>query len=239
MRAPASAEPRRARRRGVRAVALVIALGALAACAPSVSRPQAAPTSAPTTAPVEVVTIGDSIMAGYVTPADDAWPALLARQTETGVQNLGCPGAGFARVGICGTTFAGLLPEIQGRPRLVLVQASSNDRHESAAAVDAATPATLRTLAASYPDAQIVGLSALWTDEAAVPARVTAASTALRAAVEAVGGTFVDVGQPFRGRRDLLQDGLHPTVEGQEVLAAQVYRALNDAGIRFGADPLG
>src|SRR5689334_3150929 len=77
---------------------------------PSASSPRATPTPTPTpVGPARVVTIGDSIMAGYGLDDGQAWPDLLAAQDGESIANVSCSGAGFIAVGGCGTTFDGLL----------------------------------------------------------------------------------------------------------------------------------
>ncbi|MEJ1229601.1 MAG: hypothetical protein WDM88_01560 [Galbitalea sp.] len=50
--------------------------------------------------------------------------------------------------------------------------------------------------------------------------------------VAAVGGEYLDIGQPLAGHREWLQfDDVHPTVQGQQVLAQAITAALQDAKI--------
>ena len=54
---------------------------------------------------------------------------------------------------------------------------------------------------------------------------------ALRHAVTAVGGQWLELGQPYRGRAGLVQnDGEHPTPAGQQPIAAAVLERLDDRG---------
>ena len=54
---------------------------------------------------------------------------------------------------------------------------------------------------------------------------------ALRHAVTAVGGHWLELGQPYRGRAGLVQnDGEHPTPAGQQAIAAAVLERLDDRG---------
>lgn len=222
---------------GRAAVALVAVatLVGLAGCAPEASA--AATTSVPTAiAPgsvVSVVTIGDSIMSGYQLGAGDDWPTLVGMQTGTKIENLACPGAGFVAVGSCDTDFAGLVVAAASlSPKLVIIESSSNDMDDDDAEVAAATARTVDQLAAVLPHATIVGLSTIWNDDATVPASVTASSDALRSAVVAVGGTFVDVGQPLQGHPDLMQsDDVHPTTVGQQLIAQTVLSRLQGEGV--------
>lgn len=180
-----------------------------------------------------IVTIGDSIMAGHglSDPGSTAWPVLLGEETATTVTNDSCSGAGFIAVGSCGTDFAGLIDEaVAAHPHLVVIESSDNDLGEDPAALARATMTTVAAIHAALPDAQIVGLSTLWDQPGATPAEVSASSADLERAVDAVGGTYVDVGQPIAGRAGLLQsDSEHPTVAGQRVLASAIVQDLRAA----------
>lgn len=182
-----------------------------------------------------VVTIGDSIMAGYGLDPDSAWPVLLAGKTGVPVVNLGCSGGGFIAVGGCGTDFEGLIDQArQQNPAIIIIQSSDNDDDQSAPAIRDATLRTVSALHAAAPDALIVGLSTLWDQPDEQPSTIGAATAALRAALSSVGGTFVDIGQPLAGNPQLLQaDDEHPTVAGQQVLVRAIGDRLADAGIEL------
>lgn len=180
-----------------------------------------------------VVTIGDSIMAGYGLDPEDAWPTLIADQTGDTIINLGCSGAGFVAVGDCGTDFAGLIGQAAASdPSLVIVQSSDNDLDEDQDTIDAATTSTIDQLHRALPRARIVGLSTLWNQPWDAPDSIEWSSDALRNAVHGVGGTFVSIGQPLQGRDDLLQfDDEHPNELGQITLRDTILSALSDADV--------
>ncbi len=200
----------------------------LTACAPT-----AVPDAAPTAGTVTVVTIGDSIMAGYGLDPSTAWPALLASETGADVANLACSGAGFATPGSCGTDFGGLLEQATAlRPRYVILQSSSNDEGVSTQTLEDATTATVEAVHQDLPGATIVGLSTIWKDADSAPEVVQVSSDALRTAVDAVGGVYIDLGQPLSSTGDLMQaDQIHPTAEGQQDLSTAIGAALTAHGI--------
>jgi lysophospholipase L1-like esterase len=224
---------------GIAAVVLAVATAcapvAHAAPAATSPRPSAALSAAPAAShdAHAVVTIGDSIMAGYGLEPGEAWPELLARRTGVPLVNLACSGAGFVAVGDCGTDFSTLVDEaIAFDPAVVIVQASDNDLEEDPHDIDAAAAAAVRELRRALPGAQLVGIGALWNVPGDTPAAITGSTDALRAAMHAAGGVFVSLGQPLQDDQDLLQaDGEHPTPEGQRVLAERVRAALDDAGV--------
>ncbi|KAA9110776.1 SGNH/GDSL hydrolase family protein [Microbacterium rhizomatis] len=191
---------------------------------------ETAPASVP--APV-IVTIGDSIMAGYGLDPGEDWPTLLADRTGVPVTNLACSGAGFIADGDCGSDFAGLIDAaIAAHPTMVILQSSDNDDGQSDADLDNAAMTTVVALRAALPDARIVGLSTLWNQPYDAPDEIVSSTIALQTAVDAVGGTFVDIGQPLQNGQDLMQfDDEHPTAAGQQVLLDAITSALAGAGI--------
>jgi acyl-CoA thioesterase-1 len=182
-----------------------------------------------------VVTIGDSIMKGHGLNADQAWPALMAARDDWRLDNLACDGAGFLAIGDdadCGETFAGLVKKAAAlHPRTVIVEGSSNDFGQDDGSLAAETATQLRQLRAALPNAQIIGLSTIWADTA-VPAQLADVDAQVREAVQAVGGTFVAVGQPLSGHPEWMQsDDVHPTAAGQRALFGAVRSAFDSAGV--------
>jgi len=193
----------------------------------------AARAAAPTSTGGLVVTIGDSIMAGLGLDSDQAWPALLARDTGADIMNLSCSGAGFTIAGDCGDDYSGLVGQaIALQPDTVIVQSSDNDADASEDEIDEATHAAIDQLRAALPDAHLIGIGTLWHLDWDEPDAITWSSDALQSAVDADGGVFVSLGQPLRGRPELLQwDGEHPNAQGQIVLRDAVEAAFDDDGI--------
>jgi len=189
--------------------------------------------SATPSEPLRVVTLGDSLMSGFGLPPQQAWPMLLASRAHVSLTNLACPGMGFVVQGDCGTPYAGLVPAVAAlQPELLVVESSSNDFWEDEDQLRVDTADTVDQLHSAAPDARIVGLSTIWNDDAEVPGDTKVTSDALKDAVESVGGTFVDVGQPLAGHPEWMQDDeVHPTPRGQRAIEQTVMSALQDAGV--------
>jgi acyl-CoA thioesterase-1 len=172
-------------------------------------------------------------MAGLGLDDQDAWPSLLATGTPTKLVNLACSGAGFIAVGGCGTNYAGLIAQAaQAQPTLVIVESSSNDIGQTDAAIDKATEATMAALRSAVPNATIVALSTVWNDEDTWPEEVTSSSKSIERAAAAQHALYLDLGQPLEGHPEWMQsDDVHPTIDGQRVLAESVRRALAGAGL--------
>lgn len=226
-------------------VAAVAALAVLTGCAgqsasPAASSLPASPAASSSRAPLiadpTVVTIGDSIMKGHGLTGDQAWPALMAAQNDWRLDNLACDGAGFLAVGNnsdCGGTFAALVAHAAAlHPRTVIVEGSSNDFGQDDTDLAAETLSQLQQLRTALPHAQIIGLSTVWGDTA-VPSQLADVDSQVHAAIAAVGGTYVSIGQPLAGHPEWMQsDDVHPNSEGQFALFAAVQNAFRAAGLK-------
>lgn len=184
-----------------------------------------------------IVVIGDSVSGGHGLTPEQAWPALLARTERWQLTNLSCDGAGVVAEGDadeCASAYPGLVRRaVDLRPRVVFVQASSNDLGEDDAEVTSATDQLVALVHRDLPRARVVGLSAVW-NEQAPPAQLATISAALHRAVRKDGGTYVDIGQPLSGHADWMQsDDVHPTARGQRALEAGVIEAFSRDHLRF------
>jgi acyl-CoA thioesterase-1 len=227
------------------AVAVVAVLG-LAACTEDASvaaAGDAGPTTSPTARPwdhargARVVVIGDSISGGHGLSDEQAWPALLARREHWQLTNLSCDGAGVLTEGdddACGSTYQELVQRaVDLRPAVVFLQASSNDLGQDDDEVDGATEQLVAEVHRLLPRARVIGLSAIWNEDAP-PAQLASISGALRSAIEEDGGTSVDIGEPLRGHADWMQsDDVHPTARGQQAVEAAVTTAFARDHVRF------
>lgn len=233
---------------GVAALA-VIALGACSeqpSAADAESAPSASARATPTTFPgipwdqaqdVRVVAIGDSITGGHGLTTAQAWPALMADADGWSLTNLSCDGAGVAALGDdddCASAYGTLVKRaVDLRPQVVLLQASSNDLGLDTAEIRSATDQVVDDVHRRMPRARVVGLSAIWNQDAP-PAQLAKISKAMRVALQREGGTYVDIGEPLRGHGDWMQsDDVHPTVRGQQAIAAAVTAAFTRDDVQF------
>ncbi len=221
-------------RSGIRSALLAVGVVALLAGCSSgrLAIDAVSPSSAKSARPV-VVAIGDSIMKGHGLDADEAWPALIAHDNDWRLTNLACDGAGFVTAGSandCDADFSGLVDAaVALHPDLVLISGSSNDLGTDDGAIARNTSAVIDALRSRLPDATIVGISTVWNDTEA-PDQVDDINEAVRSAVRAVHGTYLDIGQPLAGHREWLQsDDIHPTPKGQQVLAKRIADAVRSA----------
>lgn len=213
------------------ALATAAALGLLTFAAGSVGAASAATvvphvTNASSTGPV-VVGIGDSILMGHGLDPDQAWLSILATREGWRLTNLASDGSGFITQGDNGDTFADQAKAaVSLHPDIIIVSGSSNDLGDSASAIAAATTATIAKLHAELPATRIIAVSGVWGDTS-LPTQMNAINADVIAATAAVGGTYLNIGQPLSDRADLMQgDDVHPTAQGQMKLAHAVLASL-------------
>lgn len=197
------------------------------------SRPQTTTTGMPT-----AVVIGDSIAIGMGVPADDAWPLVAATRLGWNLTDFAESGAGFTRPGVNTHLFDDQVSAtIRLHPQVVIVAATRNDIRSATsdpASLNAATSAAIDRLTIALPNATLIGMGAVW-GATPPPSAASVIDDALRSAVLHAGGHWLDLGQPFTGRTDLLlADGVHPTSAGQSLLGRKVAEAVSSAGIEPG-----
>lgn len=211
--------------------AALLALTALSGCASANAASNAAlaqqPATSSATSAEHVAVIGDSIESGLGLDPSEAWPALIASDHGWRLDNLSVPGAGFVAEGSDGHDFSAQVDAaIAAQPDLVLIGASDNDLGTDPDQLSTAMRSTVDRLAAALPDARIAGFNAL--SGQASDEELAVGDTALRQAVLDAGGTWLDLGQPYRGKAGLVQDDdEHPTLPGQQAIAAVVAAKLS------------
>ena len=169
--------------------------------------------------------LGDSYTAGAALPAqqlDDRWPTRLSQQLGWTEMNEGCDGAGYTRPGVvCMTTYREHVDAVlDSDPDIIVVSGALNDLGSTLGEIEAAVHATFLTLRDAFPDAELYAVGGVYADAGDATATLEEINAIVKAQVERVGGTFVDIGEPLLGRPDLLaDDGVHPNSEGHAVIA--------------------
>jgi len=169
-------------------------------------------------------------MRGFgLTPAD-AWPELISAANGWNLTTLACDGAGFLTPGSpdeCGDDFVDVSRSAATlHPDLIIIEGSSNDFGQPNPQLLSATVTALTILRSEFPNAEIIGLSTVWSDTEP-PAQLADINSQVEQAVIAVGGRYLDIGQPLVAHPKLMQDdGIHPTAAGQVVLATAIQTAI-------------
>lgn len=190
-----------------------------------VSSSSAGPTASNPSPSAKLVTvaIGDSIMDGHGLGADQNWPDLLADAETWNMHNLATDGSGYVTLGDARDTFQDQAERaVALDPDIVVIAGSSNDLGDSDTDVDAAIQKLVTTVKTALPKAKIIAFNTFWGDTTP-PAQLASFNAQVKQSVEAVGGTYYDIGQPLSGRADLMQsDDVHPTAAGQKIVADAV-----------------
>lgn len=185
---------------------------------PSASSSQSAAATSPS-----VVVIGDSFSVG---DTDESWIGKAADSLGWGkVTNLSSPGRGYIKhprscdLTLC-SNFEGTVPLIsESEPDIVITFGGTADRGNILSGPANRYYAALRK---ALPDATLVAVSPITGDSQAED-RFAQQSEAIKDAVEAVDGHFVDLGQPALGEGTTLTDAT------EQVIADKVAEALQAA----------
>jgi acyl-CoA thioesterase-1 len=211
------------------AVCLLVGVAASLSMLAGARHPESPVTSAEVRQPVAVF-IGDSYTQGA-----DKWPSKVAADQVWREVNLGRGGTGYSKrlsgkdaTKGCGLSECANFPEmasvaVQRKADIVLVAGGRND---GGADITTQVNETFRRLREGLPEARIIAVQPMW-DASQYPRFLIGYSTLIQRAVESIGGQYLEIGTPLEGRPDLIQpDGVHPTKEGQTVLAEAVNREL-------------
>jgi acyl-CoA thioesterase-1 len=198
---------------------------------------ESATPSAPATPPKSVVFIGDSYAQGTGSSVPgNRWVSKLSYNMGWTEHNIARGGTGYLAIPVnskaaCGLDYCPpyveMIPEAaQLRPDVVLVSGGRNDAGTSAAVFGDAADNFYVQLRTALPNARIIAVNPLW-DATEPPASLAAYGEAVKAAVTAVGGEYLDVKQPLEGHPDwIISDGVHPADPGHTAIFLAVKAAL-------------
>jgi acyl-CoA thioesterase-1 len=217
--------------RSIRLAVVAVAAAAtivLAGCTPTTTQRPVAAVGTAVAAPQGddrplLVAIGDSIAFGKGVKPSEAWPARVAAAHGWRLTDLAVSGSGFVKLAWNNTDYRHQVDQaLTLHPDFILICATRNDRDEDPALVEQNSTELLEALRAAFPDARIIGTTAVWGSDQP-PATLTRIDGIVEAAVKNVDGTFLDLGFPLVGHRALLQtDQIHPNAAGQDVVAKVV-----------------
>jgi lysophospholipase L1-like esterase len=177
--------------------------------------------------PVKVVFLGDDYAAGRgaSSPAH-GWTGAVAGALHLDASVVAEPGAGYATPGVRGGSYAALVGGVvAAKPQVVLVSGGRNDVGAAPATLRAQTRALFARLKAELPDARLLAIAPWWGDSAHPP-KLAKVDAAVRAGVEAAGGTYLDAPDPLRGHPSWMADAADPTDRGYAAIARAVTDAL-------------
>ncbi|RLP74265.1 SGNH/GDSL hydrolase family protein [Mycetocola tolaasinivorans] len=191
-----------------------------------------------------VYIIGDSYSrdSGASDPQHDNMH-LVAAHFGWPVDNLAVGGVGYGvsiegsnSQGECGQTrcpsYLEQIAQIPATATRILVNGGKNEVNVDEADSDAHIDTFYAMLRAAHPTADIVATSPLWQQEDE-PDSMAHMRARVEADVEAIGGKYLDLGQPLVSEPDLISDdGEHPNDDGQAVLAGAIVNAFTKLGDR-------
>lgn len=248
---------RRLRRRSVRvdlvvlavvAVALVALLGTLflhdqqsRRAASAVAYPQLTQSAQAVAVPT-VAFIGDSYSAGTGSSGyDHRFTTLVAAYEGWSSRSVAYGGTGYLRNATtdaetgCGQK---VCPDYQQviaavkayNPSIVVVSGGRNDVGLAQDSVDTAIGRFFTDLRTALPNAKIIVTSPIWA-YSAPPAQLAQIQTAVQAAAQQAGATYLDLKEPLINDRTLVAgDHVHPNDKGHAKLAQSIEVALSSAG---------
>ena len=187
-----------------------------------------AATSDPADAPLAVF-IGDSYTVGTATPISGAgFPVVLGELRGWRVENLAIAGTGYSTGRADGQcppsgcqSYIGVLPRVvESDPDIVVVSGGRNDLQREH--VEQAVTAFYDEVRRQLPDVRLIVTSPLW-DDSPTPDALLALREHVAAAAENAGAEYLDLGDLFLDRPDLIAyDDLHPNEEGLASIARRI-----------------
>jgi lysophospholipase L1-like esterase len=179
----------------------------------------------------QIIIVGDSYTTG---PKDDAkdqdlWPAMVwkdlrAQGYEAPPTVSGEGGAGYAKPGYRGGTFADKARVIKASTQLVVFFGSANDMEVPPEVLTGAVRETLTTARTTAPKAHLLVIGPAW-PRPDPPAEVLRVRDIVRDGAAAIGAPFVDPLEQhwlWQDPRLIGPDGIHPDRAGQEFLAEKI-----------------
>lgn len=205
----------------VTAIAAIV-ITALAGC----GRPEPAALSGE-----QIVVVGDSYTTGLKDDGNDpnVWPAMVWKELSGRGYDIdptvsGEGGAGYARQGYLGHTFADKANAIRRATDLMVFFGSANDMDTPAAALPEAVRSTLAKARSTTPNADLLVIGPAW-PRPDVPTEVWRVRDIVRDEAAKFGATFVDPLAErwlWNGPGLIDSDGIHPNLSGQRYLAEKI-----------------
>ncbi|MCW2685538.1 MAG: hypothetical protein JWR37_428 [Mycobacterium sp.] len=214
----------KARLRASQIATVVVAVLLVAATAMTTLALTRDTSSAPPATPnnmIRVAVIGDSYSSGLGNNV--VWPSLLAGSADLSISNVAFPGAGY--VGGTGESgpFAGQIDKaLASKPDIIVVFGGINDVGKSKELITQSAIDLFAGLTRRAPTARLIVLGPLWHEDPAEEA-FYALDSAVNQGADDTHTTYISlIRETWLVGDGLIQsDGIHPTDEGQSILARQ------------------
>lgn len=212
-------------------LALLVVLPIVAVIVVVVARRTAAESSGST---VSVAFLGDSYTEGAgASTASKRWTSLVCVHFGWTELNFGVGGTGYLNPLAPHVAYPYRVPAIAAdHPAIVVVSGGYNDRGlalRSPAEELAAIRSTFAALHQALPKARLYAVRP-FAPAGPEPPVLGAIGSAVQQAVQRVGGTYLDIGDPLRNLpQDMYTDAIHPNDAGHRALAQAFERAYEAA----------
>ena len=187
----------------------------------SLGRPNINATSDPAADTTVVAFLGDDYTAGVGASAPNKrFTTLVAETLHVTEKNFGDDGAGYAKTGADGTTYAGHIDAVvAAHPDVVVVTGGRNDFNGNTATLARDADELFADLHERLPSATLIAVAPFWGDSD-YPAKLTDMADAIKAAVEDAGGIYVALPDPLHDHPDFMADNADPNDQGYAAIAS-------------------
>jgi lysophospholipase L1-like esterase len=176
---------------------------------------------------VLIAFLGDDWTAGTgASRAANRFTTLVAHQLGVAERSFGVAGTGYAKPSAAGGPyFARVAAVVAAHPDVVVVSGGRNDASDSPATAADDARQLFATLHTKLPDAVLIGVAPFWGDSD-LPPEMIQLGHAVKAAVTAAGGTYLDLPDPIHGHPSFMADAADPNDQGYAAIAAALAPAL-------------
>lgn len=168
-----------------------------------------------------VAFLGDDWTAGIgATSEAKRFTTLTCGQLDLTERNFGVDGTGYAKSSAAGGAYDSRVDAVvAAHPQVVVVSGGRNDRDDSAATAARAAHELFTTLHKRLPHAELIAVAPFWGDSD-LPPEIVALAGAVKSAVTAAGGSYLDLPDPIHGHPDFMADAGDPNNAGYAAIAA-------------------
>ena len=194
-----------------------------AAGAPTTSRSKADPPSSKPTKkpkPLVVAFLGDDWTAGIgASSHKHRFTTLVSHDLQVTERNFGADGTGYAKATSSDGDYTAGRRRGRGAPRRRGRVRRPQRRDNLLATVASRARSLFDDLHSKLPDATLVAVAPMWGDSDKPP-EVVAVGQAVKSAVTAAGGKYLDIADPIHGHPGLMADAGDPDDDGYAAIAA-------------------
>lgn len=164
--------------------------------------------------------LGDDYTAGVgASGSGKRFATRLATALNATEKNFGVAGAGYAKAGTGGKRYADRVDAIAAaKPNMVVVSGGRNDLGDDPATLATAAERLFAALRAKLPTAELVAVAPFWGDSDQ-PRKLTTIGSAVKTAVQKVGGAYLALSDPLYHHPGYMSDGADPNDAGYAAIA--------------------